>query len=381
MAGNIGSLLDSLVVDPWRAEVGFSEEVARANDRLFDAPEGEASRGVIRDWIGQHQPCLFGRMAARADLIEFCLLSEADLRGDRAALRDKIQGAREEWLALGHDGKKSAFVIVAISPLLAHAVPDATVQTIAQELCAAYLLQAIEPDEIYLDEMFLEKPGTKRTTWKWLAGVNYFCAQGDKRWWHDHRIPGGMAFSVNSVGHLVKSGQLSEALKHLDESLGGPPESQENEAVTSLGKALDLAMRTIGLAANAVSGKATMLIPLPDPIPSNLPPSPIALPKLLQGKNHATYKGWYHTDVTVPSDYFRADVERPADVVAKELDFTYLYHDDVDNPDHMTTAKGRRVRSDADVEQNPRLLRMVAESVVVKDQPLLQKAMARRKRS
>ena len=380
MAADLSALLDTLTADPWRADVGFSEDLATANDRLFAASEGEAARSAIRDWIALHQPCLFGRMAARADLIEFCILTEADLRGDRTALREKIQGAREEWLALGHEGKKSAFVILVISPLLAQAVPDATVQTIAQELCASYLLRDIAPDEIYLDEMFLEKPGTKRTTWKWQAGVNYFCAHGDQRWWHDHRIPGGMAFSVNSVGHLVKSGQMSQALKHLDEALGGPPESQDNEVVDSLGKALDLAMRTIGLATETVSGKATMLLPLPNPVPPDLPPCPIPLPKLLQGKDYTAYSGWYDTDVTVPSEYFRPEVERPDNIGAKPLDFTYLFHDDIDNPDHITTAKGRRVRSDTDVMANPRLQRMVAESVVMKDQSTLQRALARRKR-
>lgn len=381
MPVDLGALLDNLTEDPWRASTGFSPEIAAANEQLFAAVDDEAATITIREWIGHHQPCLFGRMAARADLIAFCILREGDLRGDRTALRDKIQGAREKWLALGHEGKKSAFVILVISPQLVQAVPNETVQKIAQEVCGTYLLRDIMPDEIYLDELFLEKPGTKRTTWKWLAGVNYFCAQGDQRWWHDHRIPGGMAFSVNSVGHLVKSGQLSLALKHLDEILGGAPEAPENEVVTSLGKALDLAMRTIGLAADTVSGKATILLPLPTSVPPEVPLCPIVLPKLLAGKNHATYKGWYHTDVTVPSDYFHPDVERPATVVEKELDFTYLYHDDIDNPDHLTTGKGRRVRSNADIQSNPRLPRMVAESAVAKEAPLLQKALASRKRN
>jgi hypothetical protein len=172
-----------------------------------------------------------------------------------------------------------------------------------------------------------------------------------------------MAFSVNSVGHLVKSGQLSLALKHFDEVVGGPAESYAKDIVPSLGKALDLAMRTIDLASVTVSGKC-----------------PVSLPKLLQGKNYATYKGWYHTDVTIPSEYFRPNIDRPADVTAKELDFTYLYHDDIDNPDHLTTGRGRRVWSDADVQVNPRLSRMVAESAVVKDQPILQRALRRNMR-
>jgi hypothetical protein len=381
MAFDLSALLGKLTPDPWRAEVGFSDEMVEANERLFAAASDDAARNTIRNWIARYQPCLFGRMAAKADLISFCILTETDLCGDRAALRDTIQEAREEWLALGHEGKKSAFVIHVTSPRLALAIPDQIVQTIACELCASYLLRDIAGDEIYLDELFLEKPGTKRTTWKWLAGVNYFCAQGDRRWWHDHRIPGGMAFSINSVGHLVKSGQLSDALKHFDEVMGGPSESGDNETVTSLGKALDLAMRTINLAAETPSGKATMLPPLSDTVHPSLPACPIQLPKVLQGKNYATYQGWYHTDITVPSEYFRPDVQRPADVVIKELDFTYLFHDDINNPDHITTGKGRRIRSDADVEANRRLLRMVAESAAIKDHPILQKALARRGRS
>jgi hypothetical protein len=379
VAIDLTALFNKLEVDPWRSQVGFSENIVDAQDALFAASDDSEAKLTIRDWIAHHQPCLFGRMAAKADLISFCILREEELCGDRVRLRDKIQDARSDWLALGHEGKKSGFVILAISPRLTVAIPDGTVQTIAQELCSSYLLKDIAPDEIYLDEMFLEKPGTKRTTWKWLAGVNYFCAEGDKRWWHDHRIPGGMAFSVNSVGHLVKSGQLSQALKLLDEGLGGPAESEVNEVITSLGRALDLAMRTISMAADAVSGKATMLLPMSQPVPPEMPSCPTALPKLLHGKDYTKYKGWYHTDVTVPSEYFRADVERSAEQKAKTLDFTYLFHDDIDNPDHITTSKGRRVRTDADVDANHRLLRMVAESVVIRDQLSLIRALARKK--
>src|SRR5262245_46258931 len=113
MAADLSAILDALVADPWRAQVGFSDDMAAANERLFTAASPQAAKSSIRDWIAQHQPCLFGRMAARADLIEFCILTEEDLRGDRIALRDKIQEAREEWLALGHEGKRSAFVILA----------------------------------------------------------------------------------------------------------------------------------------------------------------------------------------------------------------------------------------------------------------------------
>ena len=187
-----------------------------------------------------------------------------------------------------------------------------------------------------------------------------------------------MAFLVNSVGHLVKSGQLSKVLRHLDEALGGPEQALGGAVVDSHGKSLDLAMRTIGLGQDSPSGKATMLLALPDPAPVEMPPCPIALPKVLAGKDHTTYGGWYHTDVTIPSEFFRPDVERPTELELKQLDFTYLFHDDIDNPDHLTIGKGRRVRAAEDVVANPQLSRMVAESVVIADQPVLRQALARR---
>ena len=67
--------------------------------------------------------------------------------------------------------------------------------------------------ECYLERVQLEQPDKQHRTWECPASVNYFSAQGDKRWWQDHRFPAGLAFSVNSVGHMVKSGKLNEAMR------------------------------------------------------------------------------------------------------------------------------------------------------------------------
>jgi hypothetical protein len=48
----------------------------------------------VAQWLTRHQPCLFGRMAAKAGLMTYCILSEADLTGTDQAIRDKIQDAR-----------------------------------------------------------------------------------------------------------------------------------------------------------------------------------------------------------------------------------------------------------------------------------------------
>lgn len=374
---SIQELFDAIRSDPWREDVGFNDDLANANEMLFNAASDGEAITVLRDWLARHQPCLFGRIGAKADLISFCILSEADLCGDPKRLQDKIQDSRTEWTREGYEGKKSAFVIVAISPALARAIPDPTVMAIASRLTSSYLLREIKAGEKYHDEICLEKPGTLRTTWRWYAGVNYFSSQGDRRWWQDHRIPGGIALSINSVGHMVKSGQLSEALRHADDLLGGPEESMNNERITSLAKALDVAMRTIAGASEAASGKATYLLPLPANATGDAPACPATLPKSLMDYDYMQYEGWYDTDVTLPAEYFRPDVERPLDVAPTRLDFTYLFHDDIENPDHITMGVGRRIRTGANQDEGHRIRRMVAESVAIRDQPLLCKALGR----
>src|SRR5205823_13856784 len=79
-------------------------------------------------------------------------------------------------------------------------------RALALKLCELYLERTVL-DEILHDGPILvinrDGEATERRSWK--VGVNYFSAQGDGRWWHDHRIPGGMAFSMNSVGHMARS--------------------------------------------------------------------------------------------------------------------------------------------------------------------------------
>lgn len=65
-------------------------------------------------------------------------------------------------------------------------------KALAQQLCSLYLLNEVDVDRIYHEEIFLEQPGADCRMWQWMAGVNYFCTNGDGRWWQDHRIPGGL---------------------------------------------------------------------------------------------------------------------------------------------------------------------------------------------
>lgn len=347
MSNLITSYFSQLLPDEWRKRAGFSPEVQHVHDRLFGSDITEAEVIVLlSEWLQKHQPCLFGRIAAKLDSLSYCVLTEQDLDASDEEIKDKIQAARLFWTHEGYEGRKSGFVIHVVSERIASALPDENMKQLARRLCFLYLGTEIEMDNAYLEEVFLEKPGQRRTTWKWYAGVNYFCAQGDGRWWNDHRIPGGMAISVNSVGHFVKSGIISKKMQELEDLLGAPEEGYPETKIDSLGKALEVAMRTISLASPAVSGKATELLPLPqDKSELPIPESPIELPAALAEKDFTKYKGYYHTDYTLPSDYFLPTVERPTDK-SFSLDFTYLFHRDIGNPDFITMGEGQQIRAD-----------------------------------
>ncbi len=139
--------------------MGFSKEIAAANEDLFDSSlTDEQLMNVVGEWLTQHQPCLFGRMAAKNGFLRYCILTEADLISGDERIEKKIRDARSAWTRDGYDGKASGFVILAISKNLSYALPDETVKEIALRLCSLYLRSEILADTIYHDQMFLELP-------------------------------------------------------------------------------------------------------------------------------------------------------------------------------------------------------------------------------
>jgi hypothetical protein len=343
MTSQIAPLMEQLKEDPWRRKVDFSPEVRETLDSVL-RPEAseEQVAAALNEWIARYQPCLFGRIAAKSGLLSYCTIREEDLRSSDEVVERRIQGARQAWTRLAFEGKASSFMVVLLSSRLATATPDEIVKRLALRICSLYLQEEVQPDRVHHDRIYLEQPGNRRTTWEWLAGVNYFSAQGDQRWWQDHRFPAGVAFSVNSVGHMVRSGRLLQAMNHLEEVMGTAPADFRNPKVDSLEKALELAMRTIALASDGPSGKATSLIPRSPG--EKLLKCPVELPAHLADKNHCQYHGLYHTDFTIPSEYFLPDVRRTANHRAFGLDFTYLFDEALDNPDFERMGEGRMIR-------------------------------------
>jgi hypothetical protein len=342
MADVLLKLLNEIKVDSWRQEVGFSVDMGPVLDMVLSTElSDELVIGHLNEWIARHQPCLFGRIAAKNNLISYCLLRENDLASDEIAER-KIQDARLTWRRRAMAGEASGFIIVVLSRRLAVGIPNDSVKEIALRLGSLYLREKIAPDLAYVERVRLEQPGARKSIWEWPAGVNYFSAQGDKRWWQDHRFPAGIAFSVNSVGHMVRSGKLKRAMRDLEEIMGTASAEFKNPHVDSLEKALELAMRTIGLSTDAPSGHATSLVPRPSDC-GHLPKCPIELPAVLEDKNYCEYLGSYHTDYTVPSEYFLETVERPSHLRVHNLDFTYLFDRSLDNFDFKRMGEGELI--------------------------------------
>jgi hypothetical protein len=320
---DLSVLLDDIVGDDWRCAHPFSPEVSDCNERLWAATSDAEREEVIAAWLAAHQPCLFGRIAATRKAISYCFLTESELFGSEQVVRSKIGSARAGWRSRARRGEAHAFIILAVSKRLAFAEPNAALMRVACELTSMYLCREIRTDEIFHDQLALESGDSGR--W-WYVGANFFGAQGDGRWWKDHRIPGGIALSMNSVGHMAAARRRGKA------GSGEEPE---------LWWALKTAMRLLDSTTPGPSGRDTWLHLNSERAPHTACPFVESqMPQTLKGKNWCEYGGLYHTDSTIPSEYFRPDVERPSSSKYDDLNLTYLHDDSPDNPDYRTMGEG-----------------------------------------
>ncbi len=202
----ISELIEDLPQDPWRDENPFSPDMQACHEILFRRGlNRNEMAAAIDDWLGAEQPCLFGRMEARQHRLAYCLLTENDLERSDDHVRARIQEDRDIWRRSARRGESHGFIIVAVSRRIAHATVGPELLTLARHLCDLYLGRD-QLDQILLDDLLLEiQTQAGREYRAWRVGVNYFSAQGDGRWWRDHRFPGGMAYSMNSVGHMART--------------------------------------------------------------------------------------------------------------------------------------------------------------------------------
>ncbi len=320
----LADLLDQLSPDPWRQQSPFSPEVEACQRQLFDpATSREDKADALLEWLASTaQPCLFGRMAAKKGWLSVGVVTEADLfRGDDH-VRQVIQEDRRTWKRAALSGERHGFIILAVSRALAYAEPGPVLQRWVLRLCELYLSQT-GLNEVFHDSLALTIARAERSEYRqWKVGVNLFAAQGDGRWWHDHRIPGGVAFSMNSVGHMAR--RLAEDAIRVNPKLAERATQMPTEQLERW--ALPLAMRTIATAARGrIPG--TWLLPRPGG-PAGSPEAEgrrLAVLGSLAAHDEDEYGGRYHTDQTIPAEYFDPSPDRPAGLKDHGLYFTYFY--------------------------------------------------------
>lgn len=238
-------------------------------------------------------------------------------------IRARIAQERAAWRDRARTGATHAFLIVAVAERIAFARPGPVLQQLATTLCRLYL-DRDEPDMIHHEELILEiRDGdeiAERRRWK--VGVNYFSAQADGRWWRDHRIPGGVALSMNSVGHMARV----RAEQVLARSGGKMLAEGARERLVYW--ALPTAMRTIG--PNAPDGPRGTWLVEHGRFAQDIEPPTFEMRERwfreLAGYSHNGYHGRYHTDFTVPTDYFKEGLWKLEEIGHRDdLAFTYLH--------------------------------------------------------
>jgi hypothetical protein len=212
-------------------------------------------------------------------------------------------------------------IVAVVSQRLAAAAPDDVLKELVLDLCRVVLGRA-GTDEILHDDVDLTTD-SGRLSWK--AGVSLFAAQGDLRWWHDHRFPGGVALSLNSIGHVaaVRSMKMPRGLDF------------DARRLRNLHQwALRLAMRTIRDASMGPR-RCTWLVPEE---PRHDGGQVVEQGKrLLEAMSKRRYRGVYHTDFTVPSAFFKPGLP------SEEFDLSLSYLHDPEDPEYHTIALGHAV--------------------------------------
>jgi len=317
------------VEDSWRVANPFSDDLETVNRVLFN-PYASATqkRSAVSFWLQKFQPCLFGKIAAVQDTIHYCLIGDHDIqRKTDGEISDLIHRELLEWKRRALNPQVSApahaFLLLVYSPGLATAAPDNRLLEFARQV--RYLWGCAHTNEpqgvVHWENLYLEHPQTHRFS-KFEVPVDFFASQGDGRWWHDHRAPGGIFFTANSVGHMQKYREWYK------------DRTQQQDWV------LQTAMLTIASAAETPYGKGTWLREIPSggcPFVADIP-NPFSQPEKLKvelrDKDWTRYLGYFHTDHSIRSEFFNLDPAIPSEIAEREWlqDFTYIYdHTDADH--------------------------------------------------
>jgi hypothetical protein len=316
--------------DRFRLKRPFSEDIESARAILFNPSYDKWKKlKTYRKWIASGQPCLFGKAAAKTKSVFVCMLEEHEIlrmrRGDED-LRDTIQDHRQAWKRYALEGSFSSFMVLLLSKSLVDKEPGDQLKEICRRLLELYMeMDRIDDDTIVPQrEYVFLRTGPDRFL-KFATLPNVFCAQGDGRWWHDHRTPGGIMITSNALGHFELSRSHTANITEKEKA-----------------HAIDNAMRTIkGAYGNEKKVRglahcpATCLVNR-DPVEE----SPIREGSDLREYSPSHYQGFFHTDHLVPSVFFSKERDHKDLKSYEDLSLQYIYDPIGDPHDHRELMTG-----------------------------------------
>jgi hypothetical protein len=327
----INELLQRLQGDTLRKSRRFSDDIREANELLHNRAAFDDERwDCMRTWCQTKQPCQFGIRAAQDNRIHFSFLThEAISRWSDSEIAAKILEDKKLWKQrAAFDPQRAAhsFMLVVASQEVALAAPDANLEAFSNRLLelAGWSVGAHRfarrVNEISSDFLYLRNPQDGRL-YGFQFNVDFFACAAHDRWWHDHRAPGGIAFTANSLGHmrafrewyLKKPGDASEwavrmAMATIDSAEPGMVPNKPNTPAPA-------------------GGRVTWLRPLEDgkPFVCDVPSPLKKTPSSLQNRDWTKYEGFLHTDHAVRSEFFQ-DREVPSTFEKPYvMDFMYIY--------------------------------------------------------
>ncbi|QJW95370.1 hypothetical protein [Frigoriglobus tundricola] len=309
-------------------------------------------------WCLKRQSCQFGRIAAKKGQIHFCILHERDLADGDKGLAEKIAKGKRLWkqrALVNMQSPPSGMMLLFASPRVTLAAPDDNLRRFADRLLelagwapqrrGKKLDNAISSDFLYL------KNPADGFAYGFQFNVDFFAASGDGRWWHDHRIPGGIAFTANSAGHM----------RHFKDWYESPATDHGQWAVKQAMITVSQAHPTKGEGTEAApkspqdEGRVTWLRPLDGrgkPLVNESPCPLNPVPAALQWKDWTRYEGLLHTDHAVRAEFFDGREEAATGAAPYLMDLTYLY--DRRQADFINFMAGFRISDDAVYQETGR---------------------------
>ncbi len=327
---------DSLRQDRYRGTRPFTQEIEQAHAVLHHPfSTVDQMSEVLNLFCMNKQTCMFGRVAAKSKSIYFCIINDRDIIEGDDAVRAKIAHEQRIWKqqALDHDSRRSphSFILVVASQKVALAAPDENLYRFScylQELAGwVGIGPGVKANTIASDCLYLRKP-EEQSIFGFRFNVDFFAAAGDGRWWHDHRFPGGIAFSANSPGHMRQFQEwYSKAEDRAEWFLKAAMYTISHAEPTKLIGTPDRTTQESSLSDPIAEGRVTWLRDLRGGKALKDCPYPFKdkLAKAIEGKDWTTYAGLLHTDHAVRREFFEDRDTPSTERHPYNMDFTYLY--------------------------------------------------------